>query len=460
MHEETGNAAERGGLKRTIVKALKIFCVFLLLFAIFMLIASYQIHSLLVYGFSGFDSKKSGPDVGALPEHPLQKYIAGFLKCESYLPDDYDRKKSIIKNIEKAIDGKFEISAKKKANFVSANRDLRKIAFEMAEGEPDSAEVSVPDIPETFEVLFNLNYDYAGLHEKTKIMAILTRLALNDKDYISAMKFDLALMRLARASAVGQLNYPTLVGVLIQNVVLDRASRTPAETYLSHDELFADTAAVSFMRKALASRVSSLGLLFGLESAFRLEGHMIRAANAKRRKAFPWTMAFLDFFYGKAEGPILSYIGELTAAPRATFREQFAVTKRFEERYYGLIGGSGPNAIFLRPLRVNPLMTHMPDFSGIFHDFASLETRGRLATLGGLARLFHFDNGRWPDLSKDKDFAASAGPAAVDPLDGAAMRFRANSDGTMTFYSVGVDCADNGGDKKKDLTINVKAPTR
>ncbi len=466
MQEEKTALPVKNNAKRYFITLFKLFTVFLLLFTIFLAVMIYQVKAVIEYRASS-SVAASDKFKYELPDHPLKNDALNFLKCPHYLPDNYDIKRSIAKNIDKTIEGKFEIPPKIKADFIEKNMKLRDFMFEMAAKEPAAEEAILPDIPETLEVRYNSKYYYFIPVNSSKIAQVLTRLALNEKDYIPAMKFDLALLRLARAVAVGAYNTTTLINVMIQETIIACANDTPGETYISHNELFADTAAVAFMRKAIAIRAASTKLFFDFGAAFIFDAQWLRSDVKRVRDAFPWTMAFLDLYYGKSETARIAYYKEIKAVSAGTLCDQLAFVKKFEHLCFKSSGeeskesGSEEKAEdYIKYLWTNPFSREIPDFKNAFIINARAKARYRLVTLGAMARLFYFDNGRWPDLSKDAEFVKSSDLAVIDPVDGKPMRSVMEKDDSMVFYSIGADLIDDGGNKINDITISVKKPVK
>jgi SAM-dependent methyltransferase len=83
-------------------------------------------------------------------------------------------------------------------------------------------------------------------------------------------------------------------------------------------------------------------------------------------------------------------------------------------------------------------------------DSVGANAKLRLITLAGLARLFHAENKRWPDMNKDTDFIKAAGNAAIDPIDGGKMRLKIDKNGRAIFYSIGFDSSDKNGESPGD----------
>jgi hypothetical protein len=207
----------------------------------------------------------------------------------------------------------------------------------------------------------------------------------------------------------------------------------------------------------------------GIAMSVMLEAEYGKAFFKFYSNDFPWSIALLELYYGKFEPWAEIFSKDIEGIINEPWRSQIEAVKKKEARYstvyiekseYDENGEKINKNEYFQYLWKNPLQGEIPVISNMFIDAAENDIRYRLTTLGGLARLYYFDHGKWPDILKDKGFKESAGETAVDSIVGAPIRSIVNADGSITFYSVGTNYIDDGGDENKDIIIKVKKPVK
>jgi hypothetical protein len=392
-----------------------------------------------------------------IPKNPLFADSDKFVELRKDFIGKADQLNDVIKNIEKHLEGKFEFDEYTKDKIWKDYSKLLKNLEELAAKEPSAAEAVVPDIPGQFFTGGRDLFNYVTLINRVKISALLASIAIGKKDYQTALRIDLALTRIARAVAVAGYDLPTLIGVIIQYEVATIAGKGPAKVYLECDGALFDPHCLNAVKEALKVRAASIPFFFDIRDALRTENAWTTTLLSVMRTENPATMSILDLWYDKPESFFNGVTNAICSVPKGMGA---ALVKSAGAYYERLADIEKPG--MMRWLKIHPHFsgTGFADYSKVTANSVKSEAFNRLITLGGLSRVFHLENGGWPDLIKDKEFLAAAGMAAVDPADGKTLRFARAPENAILYYSIGPDGEDNGGDEIKDVVLLVKPPAK
>lgn len=455
---ENPNAGENKFLK-TPGKSSIYFWTILILFALFFSAAAlYYNARRLADGSNMSDIIKAYNKIPAtiIPKNPLCADADKFVEPRKDFIGNADQLNAVIKNIEKHLEGKFEFDEYTKDKIWKDYSKLLKNLEELSAKAPSAAEAVVPDIPVRFFTGGRQLFSYITLINRVKISALLALTAIDRKDYRTALHIDAALTRIARAAAVAGYDLPGLFGVIIQYDVMTIAGKEPARVYLECDGALQDPQSLAAVKEALKVRAASIPLFFAAGDGLRMENACSTALLSVTREQNPITMSILDLWYDKPE----NFFAGMTNAINTIPKGMGAALVKSMKSYHELFAGDDKPGM-MRWVKIHPhfSMTGFPDyFSKIAAKSVKSEAVNRLITLGGLSRIFYIENGGWPELDKNKDFLAAAGMAAIDPADGKTIRAANASPDTVSYYSIGPDGEDNGGDETRDVVLTVKRP--
>jgi len=452
--DEKQNVVEKRSGNRS-VKLLKYFFVFLIFFAVFFAILAYNIHH-MVTGFMDSFRVLTKIPATVIARHPLHDDADEFVKYRKDF-DTQDQKNAFMNDVEKSIDGKYAFDEAAQNGIWKKYSELRRNLEELAAKEPLATEAVSFDIPDKlFHGEMKLFF-FPTLIDRAKISALMASIAIGRKQYYKAIAVDLGLIRVARAVAIATCDVPSLIGVLMQYQVAKLAEKGPAKIYLESDDAFRDPETLAAIKKALKIRTDSIPLFYDIRVAMQVECAWSMALLSVIRAEYPFTMAVLDLWYEKPEN---FPAGIVKLIKPASMNGGAALLKSASDHLDRFIFKGKPSfwGEYTGNLNLHPLFSSFAfsNFPKLIADVVRSDASNRLVTLGALARVFYFENGKWPDLKNDKEFKVSAGMAAIDPADGNTMCFKQNADLTMSFYSVGPDGIDNGGDETDDVVIIVK----
>ncbi|HOT74769.1 MAG TPA: hypothetical protein PK467_03210 [Candidatus Wallbacteria bacterium] len=387
-----------------------------------------------------------------VPKNPLCGDADKFVEPRKDFIGTADQLNDVIKNIEKHLDGKFDFDEYAKEKIWKDYSKLLKNLEELSAKAPSVSEAVVPDIPGLFFTGGQELFSYITLINRAKISALLASTAIGRKDFHTALHIDLALTRIARAAAVASYDLPSPFGIFIQYDVATIAGKGPAKVYLECDEALIDPQSLAAVKEALKVRGASIPLFFDIRDALRMENAWSSAILSIIRSKNPLTMSILDMWYGRPE----NYYAGMTNAVSSIPKGMGAALVKSVASYHELIAGASEYS----RLKLHPHFSMMgfADYSKLTADAVKSEAFNRLITLGGLSRIYCLENGGWPELDKNKEFLAAAGMAALDPADGKTIRAINASQGAVSYYSIGPDGEDNGGDETRDVVITIKRP--
>jgi len=454
MDEKQNIEEKRSGNK--LVEFLKCFFVFLILFAIFFGVLAYNTYQMTTGFMDSFDALTKIPAT-VTARHSLHDDADEFIKYRKDFDGTQDQKNAFLNNVEKSIDGKYTFDEAGKNKIWKRYSELLTSLEKLAAKEPSATEAVIIDLPEKlFHGEMKLFF-YPTLIERAKISSLLALIAIERKQYNTAITVDLGLMRIARAVAIATNDIPNLIGVLIQYRVAKLAEKGPAKIYLESDDALRDAKTLIAIKNALKIRTVSIPLFFDIRPAMQVECAWSLALLSVIRSRYPFTMAVLDLWYEKIENFPAAIMAAIKTVPKG---EGAALLKSVSAHLDSFTFAGKPSILggYTGNLNLHPLFLNFgfPNYPKLIAEIVKSDASNRLVTLGALARVFYFETGKWPDLKNDKEFKFSAGMAAIDPADGDAMRFRQNADSTMSFYSVGPDGIDNGGDDTNDVVLIVK----
>jgi hypothetical protein len=404
--------------------------------------------------FTAIDNSYKKIPATVIAENPLRKDALDFIEPRRDFIGKADELNKIIDNIDKCLDRKFDFDEHTKTRLWKQYSKLRQNLDELSAIPSSSAEKPDIKIPELFFTGEWQIFYISTLINRAKVSALMALIAIEKKDYGAALRIDAALMRLARAAAVANFNLPSLIGVMVQYETANFAAKGPARIYLECDDALLEPH-MAAVKAALKSREESLRLFFNIRDAIRLESALMFAQLSVMRSFFYTAMKLLDLWYEKPEAFYKGFIAIIDSIPE----EQYAKLTKAAKEYFSRCSEFDEPGLN-RFLKIHPLFykTKFPDFSVLTTNIAKMDALNRLATLGGFARVYHFENKSWPALERNEEFRTAAGKAAVDPADAGLMRSKQLPGGSICYYSIGPDGIDNGGDETEDVILIVNPP--
>ena len=219
------------------------------------------------------------------------------------------------------------------------------------------------------------------------------------------------------------------------------------QLFLTDNACFHTAETVLKLAKTLEKRVRFIDAVPTFKESVENESKLIKKAAAALPVREKLTLGILELWYGDAHEPYHELARELSGSGKTDYASiiemTIAAVKKYPHRrtFNQELANSGDGiipmikfawfAVNTNPLAANAMM-RIPINMLFF--IARADARFRLVTLGGLARFFYYENGRWPDLSKDSDFVKKAGRSAVDPYTGALMRCKNIDGGALMLY--------------------------
>ncbi len=216
--------------------------------------------------------------------------------------------------------------------------------------------------------------------------------------------------------------------------------------YLKDDRLFSSEKTRKAAKEALLKRVEFLRFKPDFTMTFNNEFEAIKKRDLMMATKDKLTYGILNIWYGDPNQPFYDAAAKINEKPGNSLNEiekiliEYVKKIQYGKSYTIELANSGDGLIsmfkFVKfAINMHPFATkaHFIPVSDL-KNIACNETFQRIVTLGGLARLFYFENGRWPDLSKDTAFVNEAGIAAVDPYDNANIRSEIMADGSVRYF--------------------------
>lgn len=327
------------------------------------------------------------------------------------------------------------------------NEPVRQVITTLAAKAPDSTERSA-DIPEYYWV------EGSAPHPVTrttiKLMVVLGEYALRTGDIEFAVMADMAGIRAARALAVGERGFPTLLEVLLQRSIVDFTNRLAAHIYLQG---VPEDTTIPALEKGLINRSASVDLFYRFDECIQADAALNRTMSRMLKEEYPVTMGILNAWYGDPLVPINKLSEVIKEAKTAGYGQQLGIVRGFQKAVREHRGKTLP---LPAPFNKHPLLgVAVPTFSLIVPELARTDIEYRLITLGGTARLFQRKHKRRPDIFSDTEFTQQAGSCAVDPMENSPMLSKYSEDGSIVLYSLGINGQDDSGDPQKDIVVNV-----
>jgi len=329
------------------------------------------------------------------------------------------------------------------------NEPLRQVITILAAKEPDSAERSA-DIPEYYWVEGSAPLPVT--RTTIKLMSVLGEYALRSGDIEFAVMADMAGVRSARALAVGERGFPTLVEVLLQRSAIAFTNRLATHMYLQRAP---EDDTIPALEKGIINRSASVDLFYWFDEGLQAEKALNQTMSRMLKEEHPVTMGILNSWYGDPLVPINKLSEVIKKAKTAGYGQQLGIVRGFQKAVRARQGKTHP---LPAPFNKHPLLAvAFPNFSQVVTEIARTDIEYRLITLGGMARLFQRKHKRRPDIISDTKFTQQAGSCAVDPMENSPMLFKYGEDGSIILYSLGINGQDDGGDPQKDIVVNVSS---
>jgi len=294
---------------------------------------------------------------------------------------------------------------------------------------------------------YSRNKLYSLIYGNANFSAAMMRLAVDRGDVSFALDAASANLTFARVlpdcfitdTIPIRLNY--LMPLLAEHEDVTR------KLFLSENSCFNTAETALKLAQTLEKRVRFIDSVPTFKESVENESKLIKKAAAALPIRDKFILGAFNLWYGDPHEPYHELASELADSGKDDYSSVFELlsaaikkhppAKRFDSELASTEDGFIPFVKFIwfaarnNPLAIN-VMSRIPLNSLSF--IAKADARFRLITLGGLARLFYYENKRWPDLSKDAGFVKKAGKSAVDPYTGTPMRTKHLDDGSLMLY--------------------------
>ncbi|HNY11219.1 MAG TPA: hypothetical protein PKK26_06470 [Candidatus Wallbacteria bacterium] len=216
---------------------------------------------------------------------------------------------------------------------------------------------------------------------------------------------------------------------------------------LEENSCFHTAETILKLAKTLEKRVRFIDSVPTFKESVENESQLIKKAAMDLPVRDKLILGTLNLWYGDPHEPYHELARELANSGKSDYSSVFALltaavkkhprVKNFDRELAYTEDGLIPFIKFIwfaaknNPLAVN-VMSRIP--LNMLSFIAKADARFRLITLGGLARFFYYENGRWPDLSKDAEFVKKAGRSAIDPYTGTQMKSKSINGGSLMLY--------------------------
>ncbi len=294
--------------------------------------------------------------------------------------------------------------------------------------------------PSYFES-YNLGY------EKANFSAVMMALAIENGDLSFAL--DAADAHLLYSKTLADCFMPATVPVRLNYLMplIAEHKNTMNRLFLAENACFHTSETIMKLAAALEKRVRFIDALPTFIDALKNECLIIKKAAANLPLREKITLGMMDLWYGDANEPYYELVRNIESSGKTDFASiadmTLAIYKKYPRRnsFSRELAYSEEGIIPMLKFAWFAINTH-PMATSSFARIPShmlftvsiSDAYFRLATLGGLARCFYYENGRWPDLSKDLEFTKKAGRSAVDPYTEKPMRVKHLADGSLSFY--------------------------
>ncbi len=246
--------------------------------------------------------------------------------------------------------------------------------------------------------------------------------ALYKKDYAMALMSDLAYLRFSAAER--NIGAPHLHSILDYNLYHEYAMAK--DIFIDENAYFTGgTELTEKFRAALAKRVEFIKKRPKFPLAIKNTVRLLKMKTSGLALKDKATFYALNLWYGDPDAPFIEVAEKIFAkkdSPCAEFekiladaREKYPIRRSFTHE----LAYTGDDLLSLLKFIKFAVNTHpieptsyIPAYD--LRQYVHLETKLRIITFGGLARLFYAENKRWPDPAKDPQFMNAAGPAAID----------------------------------------------
>lgn len=274
--------------------------------------------------------------------------------------------------------------------------------------------------------------------------ASMTRVAVFRGDYAFALDEYVASLQFGETARIVY-SAPTTAGLSFRMSVAEGDKYT-SDLFLSDGAFFASSKMVARFAKAIGSRMETFDEMPTFAAAITEESRLIRNVSAALPFRDKLALGALDLWYGDPHGPFHEVAREIAISKRTDYSAYFDIMNAAMARhprpasFTRELAYTGDSIVdlfrFVKfAVSTHPLASsthHFPIFD--LDRTAKSDAHSRTVTLGALARLFYYENGRWPDLSKDAEFVKNAGKAATDPYTNTPMRTKILADGSLSIY--------------------------
>ncbi len=294
-------------------------------------------------------------------------------------------------------------------NLWKSNPNLGKTLSDMAGFSEITGESEIK-IPENAAMKDSTDSVYFDIADKFRIIGLMCRAALEKKDYVFMIDAELASIAAARYLPIcSDDGIPKLFLQSFAFDVLAVMNENAFNLYMNNDDIIKNDLSRTMLKKALDSRMRYLSSIIKLPALVRYDDTYRRSFMKKYKETYPWLTSFVDLISG---GPPYSdldeFINGINLEPEISYSQLYSRFKDFNGKYY-LRAASG---LISHPFRkaATEYNEKIPVYFGI------QQTNSRIVTLYGLARIYHFENNRWPDTNDEGNFLKGAACCGVDPI--------------------------------------------
>lgn len=271
--------------------------------------------------------------------------------------------------------------------------------------------------------------------------------ALLKKDHAMALKADLAFLRMSDPDgSVGAPNISNIVDYGLYNEY-----PLSLDIFINENSFLTGGADLAAMfEEALAKRVEFIKKRPNFAVAIKNSVSLVKSAAENLSWKEKVTYKALNLWYGDPNVPFFEAAEKLYAIRNSPYSQIEKALAAVHEKYPRKrsfsheLAYTGDDLLSLIKFIKYAVSTHpLPPASLVpvhgLRQYIYIETRLRMVTLGGLARLFYASNKRWPDPSKDPEFFEKAGPAAIDMYTGGPYKLTASAGGDKLIIASAVE---------------------
>lgn len=294
-------------------------------------------------------------------------------------------------------------------NLWKSNSSLNKTLSDMAGFSEITGESEIK-IPETVAMKDSTDSVYFDIADKFRIIGLMCRAALEKKDYVFMIDAELASIAAARYLPICSSDgIPNLFLQSFAFDVLAVMNENAFNLYINNDDIIKNDLSRAMLKKALDSRMRYLSSIIKLPLLVKCDDIYRKAFMKKYKETYLWLTSFVDLISG---GPPYSdldeFINGINLEPEISYSQLYSRFKDFNGKYY-LRASSG---LISHPFRkvATKYNEKIPVYFGV------QQTNLRIVTLYGLARIYNFENNRWPDTNDEGNFIKGAACCGVDPI--------------------------------------------